>query len=148
MSKYVKHDSDYKRMDSVQKVDFDVVLTNYDVDANVETSKGRDVIQHMWDIVQGKKGSMKIKIEGPNDIYVLIYTVFIALDFVLLCIIVLFFLYYFLFSILLQDPIKKIYSTILFKTLLFVVGITILTILFSRLRDNVQTNIEKIVYKL
>lgn len=148
MSKYVYKDGDYKIMNNIQKATFETSLINYNVDANVETSKGKDIIKYIFDIATGKKGNMKLKFDNVADLYTNIYTILLALDVLLIMLFCVLLVFSYIQYILFMNPIQKVYITILFNALIFVIGMFCLVMLFTRLKDSVQINIEKIVYKL
>lgn len=148
MSKYLANDVDYKMLNDAQRAGFETYMLEYDVDANAETSKSKDVISFIWDIVRGKRGLMSAKIQSPADVYTLIFTILVGLDVVLTTLVVLFMVFYVIFWILTMDSKFKLYAKISFKFILFVLLCVSLVAFVSFLIDKLQENIEKIVFKL
>lgn len=151
MAKYIVDDLDYKILDTHQKASFNEFLLDYKIDENTEIAKGKDTLQYIWGIVFNKqKVNINIfKIKSIHEFYTFICTILITLDAIAIIdlagVLCYYFITYYLFG---KNPIRWIFVIIILKMFIFIIGMIILIILFTRLKDNVQKNIEKILMKL
>ena len=148
MAKYIKNDNDFKVLKTYDIADFNKYMMNYDVDANVETSKGKDAFKIMWNIMRGRKLDLSFKFKNINDIYVFVYTILISFNALAFINILVLFIYYLVTWLITKNPIRMLIVVILLQIVGFIIGIVIICTIMSRLRDDVQSRIEKIVYKL
>ena len=146
MSKYTKSDEDVKQLSSVDRISYETYLLDYDVDENIEAAKGMDTVQMIKTIMKG--GKPQGGFSNPKEIYTSMFAILIGIG--VICIVILLVTLFVLFIVWLikKDDISKLYMKIIFILLFFVVGMVLLIFIFTKMKDGVQDQIEKIVYKL
>lgn len=149
MAKYIVNDIDYKILDTHQKASFNEFVVNYDIDKNTEVTKGKDTLYYLWNVILGKETDTSIfKVNSINELYTFVYTLLITLDVIAIIDLAIVFIYYLLTYLVTQNPIRKVFVIIILKMFIFIIGMVVLISLFTRLKDNVQSNVEKILLKL
>jgi hypothetical protein len=145
MAKYTATDKDVKVMYHHDRVDYDIFLLDYDVDANAETAQGKSAIQMLSDTIKTKKFQ---PIKNLYNMYTAIYAFLIAIAFILLFVLMFIWIVYGLLVLFKKDPISKAKFNVLNLVFLFAFGVLLLIYLFTKIKDTAQTNQEKIIYVL
>ena len=145
MAKYTAKDDDVKSMYQRDRVDYDIFLIDYDVDANAETAQGKSAIQMLSDTIKTKKFQ---PIKNLYNMYTAIYAFLIAIAFILMFFLMFFWIVYGLMVLFKKDPISKAKFKVLNLVFLFAFGVLLLIYLYTKIKDTAQLNQEKIIYVL
>lgn len=146
MAKYTKDDPDVSGLTNFDRASFENYMLDYNVDKNIETAKSADAISSIRDVFTG--GKLKVELKNPHGMYLMISTVLIGLAIILIVLLLLFFLIKLIIWLFKKDDISKLHWQISLLLVVFIVGMLILIYILTRLKDNVQTLLEKIVFKL
>lgn len=148
MSKYTSGDADVKALNSDDRVEYEVYLLKYDVDAEIETSQGKEAAKRVRDVLMGKTkaDSNFIAIDKAAYIYKMIYFFLWSIVMTFLFALIVFFI----ISVILANKgeVWKYRRSVSGFMLLFIILIFCLVFIIVQMKDKVQTNIEKIIYKL
>lgn len=147
MSKYTTDDTDVKELEDSDKASYESYLLNFNVDANVETAKGRDALQGLVDAVKSKKITFNIGNMSafyPGMMMVLMGIAALAFVICLVYFIVMVFKHYMKD----KNDVSKAQMKLSGLFVLFAVGLFSIVFLVVRMRDKVQNYLDKIVYKL
>lgn len=146
MSKYTRDESDVKEFDNDDRANYERFLLDYNVDANAEASNGIATTKALWNFTL--KGTPMSELKNVTSLYSVSYSVMVAIAtfFVgIICILLVIFILLYIFSLGAYSAGDiQVYGSVLFVVLLIVILINI----FVKLKDDVQNNLEKIVYKL
>jgi hypothetical protein len=145
MAKYTAKDEDVKVMYDRDRVDYDIFLLDYDVDANAETAQGKSAIQMLSDTIKTKKFQ---PIKNLYNMYTAIYAFLIAIAFILMFVLMFIWIVYGLMVLFKKDPISKAKFNVLNLVFMFAFGVLLLIYLFTKIKDSAQLNQEKIIYVL
>jgi hypothetical protein len=145
MAKYTADDEDIKVMYNHDRVDYDVFLTDYDVDANAETAQGKSAIQMLSDTIKKQKFQ---PITNLYNMYTAIYAFLIAIAFILMFALMFVWILFGLFVLFKKDPISKAKFKVVNLVFLFAFGVLLLIYLYTKIKDTAQLNQEKIIYVL
>jgi hypothetical protein len=145
MAKYTAKDEDVKSMYQRDRVDYDIFLLDYDVDANAETAQGKSAIQMLSDTIKTKKFQ---PIKNLYNMYTAIYAFLIAIAFILMFVLIFIWIVFGLMVLFKKDPISKTKFSVLNLVFLFAFGVLLLIYLFTKIKDTAQLNQEKIIYVL
>lgn len=146
MAKYTKDDPDVSGLTNFDRASFENYMLDYNVDKNIETAKSADAMSSIKDVFRG--GKLKVELKNPHGMYLMISTVLIGLAIILIVLLLLFFLIKLIIWLFKKDDISKLHWQISLLLVVFIVGMLILIYILTRLKDNVQTLLEKIVFKL
>lgn len=148
MSKYTSDDSDIKALPSDARSDYEVYLLKYDVEADKETSEGTNSAKRVRAIIrrESKVEGDTIGISNVAYFYKVMYFFLwsIVMTFIFILIV------YFIFSLILsgKNEVWKFRRTVSGYMLLFALLLFALIFILSKMKQRVQDNIEKIIYKL
>jgi hypothetical protein len=145
MAKYTAKDEDVKSMYQRDRVDYDIFLLDYDVDANAETAQGKSAIQMLSDTIKTKKFQ---PIKNLYNMYTAIYAFLIAIAFILMFVLIFIWIVFGLMVLFKKDPVSKTKFSVLNLVFLFAFGVLLLIYLFTKIKDTAQLNQEKIIYVL
>lgn len=145
MAKYTANDKDVNVMYDHDRVDYDIFLLDYDVDANAETAQGKSAIQMLSDTIKTKKFQ---PIKNLYNMYTAIYAFLIAIAFILMFILMFIWILYGLLVLFKKDPVSKAKFRVLNLVFLFAFGVLLLIYLYTKIKDTAQLNQEKIIYVL
>ena len=145
MAKYTADDEDIKVMYNHDRVDYDVFLTDYDVDANAETAQGKSAIQMLSDTIKKQKFQ---PITNLYNMYTAIYAFLIAIAFILMFALMFVWILFGLFVLFKKDPISKAKFKVVNLVFLFAFGVLLLIYLYTKIKDTAHLNQEKIIYVL
>lgn len=145
MAKYTAKDEDVKSMYQRDRVDYDIFLIDYDVDANAETAQGKSAIQMLSDTIKTKRFQ---PIKNLYNMYTAIYAFLIAIAFILMFVLMFIWIVFGFLVLFKKDPISKAKFKVLNLVFLFAFGVLLLIYLYNKIKDTAQLNQEKIIYVL
>lgn len=146
MSKYTKDDPDVAGLEDLDRANYENYLLNYDVDANIETAKGSDALTSIKNVLRG--GTLKVELQNPQGVYLILSTMLIGIAVVFVVMLVLFFLFKIVVWFFKKDDVSKLHWQISLLLIIFLIGLIVLVIILTKIKDAVQILLEKIVYKL
>lgn len=147
MAKYTRGDPEVNALEDYDRANYENYLLDYNVDANIETAKSADSMKTIKDVIFGAKAP-SFSITNPQAAYLMIYTILISLAIMLILYLIGYILIKLIIWLFKKDDVTKLHMKIAALLIVFVVGMFALVFILTKLKDNVQTLLEKIVYKL
>lgn len=145
MSKYTKDDPEVKDFNKFDRVNYENYLLNYDVDANTEMAKSADTITQIRDSM---KGGPKFQVNDFKSIYSTIFLWFMVVLIMLIVMLVVGMIITIIVWIIKRDELSKLIIQVCLIMLVVILLMYIVISRMTKLNDDVQAYIEKILYRL
>lgn len=147
--KYTANDAEVRALNGVERGHYEIFLTNFDVEANKETATAADSATSVKDVMFGKKKPEELlKGMTPAKAYTSVYLLLYSLCTLLIIILAIIFVILLIVFLIKKDAITKLYLSIIFMLVVFLLCLLFLVKMVFNLRDDSQNIMEKILFKL
>lgn len=147
--KYTLNDAEIRALNAVEKGQYEIFLTNYDVEANKESASAADSAKGIKDVLVGKmKPEEYLKGMSPAKAYTSVYLLLYSFCTILIVTLLILFVILLIVFLIKKDGVTKLYLMIILTMFVFLICLVILVMMVFKLRDNALNIMEKILYKL